>query len=63
MGSSARDNRRPKGQENFLTTMRCLNCSREGLTTETQVCPGCGVYLPSLVRELLPPGTLLHGGK
>src|ERR1044071_1055545 len=43
--------------------MRCLNCSREGLTTETQVCPGCGVYLPPLVRELLPPGPLLHAGK
>jgi formylglycine-generating enzyme required for sulfatase activity len=43
--------------------MRCLNCRRDGIALDTQVCPQCGVYLPSLMRDLLPPGTLLDGGK
>lgn len=43
--------------------MRCLNCSRGGLAKETQVCPGCGVHLPSFMRDVLPEGTELHGGK
>lgn len=43
--------------------MRCLNCSRDGIDPATQVCPGCGVYLPSLMRDVLPPGTELNGGK
>jgi serine/threonine protein kinase len=42
--------------------MRCLQCETEGIPTETQVCPTCGVYLPSLLREILPPGMRLHGG-
>jgi eukaryotic-like serine/threonine-protein kinase len=43
--------------------MRCLNCRREGIALETQVCPQCGVHLPSLMRDLLPTGTLLDGEK
>lgn len=43
--------------------MRCLNCTRDGIETGVQVCPGCGVYLPSLMRDLLSPGTKLHHDK
>lgn len=43
--------------------MRCLNCLRDGVATTANVCPQCGVHLPSLLRDLLAPGTLLHGGK
>jgi eukaryotic-like serine/threonine-protein kinase len=42
--------------------VRCLNCRQDGLALETQVCPQCGVHLPSLLRDFLPPGTLLQGG-
>jgi tetratricopeptide (TPR) repeat protein len=42
--------------------MRCLNCHRKGIALDTQVCPQCGVNLPSLLRDLLPPGTLLNQG-
>ncbi|MEA5570565.1 serine/threonine-protein kinase [Calothrix sp. UHCC 0171] len=42
--------------------MRCLNCRLDGIPQSTQICPRCGVHLPSLLRDLLPPGTLLRGG-
>jgi serine/threonine protein kinase len=42
--------------------VRCLNCRKDGLALETQICPQCGVHLPSLLRDFLPPGTLLQGG-
>jgi hypothetical protein len=42
--------------------MRCLKCRKDGIAPETQVCPQCGVHLPSLMRDLLGPGTLLQGG-
>jgi formylglycine-generating enzyme required for sulfatase activity len=42
--------------------MLCLNCRRDGISISAQVCPHCGVHLPSLMRDLLPPGTLVQGG-
>jgi eukaryotic-like serine/threonine-protein kinase len=42
--------------------MRCLNCCLDGLALQVQMCPRCGAYLPSLMRDVLPPGTLLQGG-
>jgi serine/threonine protein kinase len=42
--------------------VRCLNCRKDGLALETQICPQCGVYLPALMRDFLPPGTMLRGG-
>jgi eukaryotic-like serine/threonine-protein kinase len=43
--------------------MRCLNCRRDGISPNVQVCPHCGVNLPALMRDLLPQGSLLDGGK
>ncbi|MDX1935053.1 MAG: protein kinase [Capsulimonadales bacterium] len=43
--------------------MRCLNCHTDGVAVNAVTCPGCGVHLPSAHRDLLPPGTELHGGK
>lgn len=43
--------------------MRCLLCNRDDISSQTEVCPGCGVHLPSLLRDVLPEGTLLHDGK
>ncbi|MUG98479.1 hypothetical protein F7734_41765 [Scytonema sp. UIC 10036] len=42
--------------------MRCLNCRLDGIVQSTQICPKCGVYLPSLLRDVLTPGTRLRGG-
>jgi serine/threonine protein kinase/regulator of sirC expression with transglutaminase-like and TPR domain len=42
--------------------MRCLNCRLDGIPKATQICSKCGVHLPSLMRDLLPAGTLLRGG-
>jgi eukaryotic-like serine/threonine-protein kinase len=42
--------------------VRCLNCRKDGLALETQICPQCGVHLPPLMRDLLSSGTLLQGG-
>ena len=39
--------------------MRCLNCGRNGLSLDTDNCPQCDVYLPSLMQNCLAPGTLL----
>ena len=43
--------------------MRCLNCKRDQLAKTVDVCSGCGVHLPTLLREVLPHGTALDGGK
>lgn len=40
--------------------MRCLHCSQEGIDPASELCPNCGVYLPSLLREVLPKGTQLR---
>jgi eukaryotic-like serine/threonine-protein kinase len=42
--------------------VRCLNCRKNGLALETEICPQCAVHLPSLLRDFLRPGTLLQGG-
>ena len=42
--------------------MRCLNCGKNGLSVSTEVCPSCGVHIPTLMRDVLPPGTELRGG-
>ncbi|BAZ38984.1 serine/threonine protein kinase [Calothrix sp. NIES-4101] len=47
---------------NLSLIMRCLNCRLDGISQSTQICPRCGVHLPSLLRDLLPAGTLLRGG-
>lgn len=40
--------------------MRCLNCSLKGISLSTQICPRCGVHLPSLMRDILPHGASLQ---
>ena len=42
--------------------MRCLHCGRDGVSVSAESCPKCGVHLPSLMRDLLPMGSLLRGG-
>ena len=44
--------------------MKCLNCGQDQLPLETVTCPNpaCRVHLPSLMRDMLPPGTLLRDG-
>ena len=44
--------------------MKCLKCGQEGLPIDTAICPNlaCQVHLPSLMRDMLPPGTLLRDG-
>ncbi len=46
-----------------LLLMRCLLCRRDGIPVTAELCPNpdCGVYLPSLMRDVLPMGTLLRG--
>jgi len=41
--------------------MRCLNCHQDGLPPDTKFCPYCNMYLPGLMRDILPPGTRLRG--
>jgi serine/threonine protein kinase len=43
--------------------MRCLHCNYDGVNAATVLCPRCKVHLPSLMRDMLPPGARLHGGK
>ncbi len=43
--------------------MRCLHCGQDGLPPTAENCPRCRVHLPTLMRDLLTPGTLLHEGK
>ncbi len=40
--------------------MRCLHCHYEGVASTTEICPRCGVYLPSLFRDILQEGTQLR---
>ncbi|NJM72667.1 MAG: protein kinase [Scytonema sp. RU_4_4] len=42
--------------------MRCLNCRLDGISQSTEICPRCGVHLPTLLRDVLTPETLLRGG-
>ena len=42
--------------------MRCLNCGQNGISLNTEICHNCGVHLPTLLQNCLPPGTILcHG--
>jgi F-box protein 11 len=42
--------------------LRCLHCRRDGIPITTELCPQCGVHLPSLLRDVLPGGVLLRSG-
>ncbi|BAZ38985.1 serine/threonine protein kinase [Calothrix sp. NIES-4101] len=42
--------------------MRCLNCHQKNIPISTEICPRCGVHLPSLMRDILPQNTLLQNG-
>lgn len=42
--------------------MRCLHCNQDGVSQSVTNCPKCGVHLPSLLRDVLPSGTLLRAG-
>ncbi|WP_044171284.1 bifunctional serine/threonine-protein kinase/formylglycine-generating enzyme family protein [Kamptonema formosum] len=44
--------------------MRCLNpdCYKDGIALKAEVCPNCGVHLPSLLRDVLPNSTQLKSG-
>src|SRR5437867_4335140 len=43
--------------------MRCLKCQHNGIPPDRQICPECGVYLPSLFLNLLPTKAELKGGE
>ena len=43
--------------------MRCLTCHRHGLSVRAETCPHCGVHVRSMLRDTLPPGTELLGGR
>src|SRR5687767_13088498 len=45
----------------WRSSLRCLHCHADGLATDTQTCPHCGVYLPPIFRDVLPSGTILDG--
>ncbi|MFM7576987.1 MAG: hypothetical protein ACKO5Q_08640, partial [Microcystaceae cyanobacterium] len=40
--------------------MRCLNCHYGSIPPNTEHCPRCKIHLPSLLRDVLVPGTLLR---
>ncbi|WP_058995417.1 protein kinase domain-containing protein [Leptolyngbya sp. NIES-2104] len=40
--------------------MRCLNCGFDKLPLNSVHCTNCGVHLPSLLRDCLEAGTMLH---
>lgn len=40
--------------------MRCLHCHTDGIAATATACPACGVYLPSLLRDVLPAGATLR---
>jgi formylglycine-generating enzyme required for sulfatase activity/predicted Ser/Thr protein kinase len=42
--------------------MRCLNCYKDGIALKAELCPNCGVHLPSLLRDVLPNSTQLKSG-
>jgi len=39
--------------------MRCLNCHLDNIPANTEYCTRCGVHLPTLLRDVLSPGTRL----
>ncbi len=40
--------------------MRCLHCHKDGIHLNAEICPNCGVHLPSLMRDVLEPGKRLR---
>lgn len=40
--------------------MLCPNCHTDGISTSCEVCPHCGVYIPSVMRDMLAIGTILR---
>lgn len=42
--------------------MLCLSCRSPSVPAVATLCPACGVYLPALLRDVLPPGSSLRGG-
>ncbi|MBW4494057.1 MAG: protein kinase [Oscillatoria princeps RMCB-10] len=42
--------------------MRCLKCHLDGIPLNAAFCFNCGVHLPSLLRDVLPPSTRLDSG-
>lgn len=43
--------------------MRCLKCRYDGIEPGESSCPRCKTYLPPLMRDMLPCGTVLDNGK
>ncbi len=43
--------------------MRCIKCRYEGLEADDKSCPKCKTFLPPLMRDMLPTGTILDNGK
>jgi len=43
--------------------MRCLRCKYNGVEEDEDSCPRCQTYLPPLMRDMLPRGTVLENGK
>ena len=43
--------------------MRCLRCRYDGIEDGESSCPRCKTYLPPLMRDMLPCGTVLDNGK
>lgn len=43
--------------------MRCLRCRYDGIEDGEDSCPRCQIYLPPLMRDMLPRGTVLENGK
>lgn len=42
--------------------MICPVCRGDGISASTEICPHCGAYLPSLMRDMLTAGTMLRQG-
>lgn len=43
--------------------MRCLKCRYDELEIDEKNCPKCKAFLPPLMRDMLPGGTILDNGK
>ncbi len=43
--------------------MRCLRCKYDGIEDGEETCPRCKTFLPPLMRDMLPSGTILENGK
>ncbi len=43
--------------------MRCLYCQTEGISIGADICHGCGVKISTALKNVLPPGADLDGGR